>query len=93
MEKQWAIESIDSGIASGKITHRQFPVFTAHWDTGPEPLEKITGPCWSDIGSGGEDQIHIFGFHWSETFTDQKSFEALMQDAVSAIDAWIASKM
>ena len=93
MKEDWNIEPDETGNAFGKITHRKIPRFSAQWSTGPDMPPDITGLCWSDDGSGEEDQIHIFGFHWTENPPDQKRFEALMQEAVQFIDGWIAKQM
>jgi hypothetical protein len=93
MKKHWIIEPDASGNATVIISHRKTPRFSALWSTGPEIPEGITGLCWSDEGSGNEDQIHIHSFDWMEGPPDQKSFEKLMNEAFQAIDEWIAQQM
>ena len=45
-------------------------------------------------GSGdGEDSLHIFGFQWIDRRPDFAAFDRLMQEAATAIDAWIASRL
>lgn len=93
MKEHWIIEPDASENASGKITHRKSPEFLARWDTGAEISEGITGLCWSDEGSGYDDQIHIHSFDWTSSPPDQERFEALMNEAVQIIDGWIAAQM
>ena len=93
MKEHWIIEPDESGSASGRILYRKSPGFSARWDTGPDIPEGITGLCWSDDGSGEEDQIHIHGFDWTANPPDQERFEALMIEAVQIIDEWIAKQM
>ncbi len=93
MKDHWIIEPDAVSNASGRITHRKAPHFSALWSTGADMPPDITGLCWSDDGSGDEDQIHIFGFDWTESPPDQERFEALMNEAVQIIDGWIAAQM
>ncbi len=50
--------------------------------------------CWKDAGSGDvEDSLHIFGFQWIDRRPDFADFDRLMQEAATAIDAWIANRL
>lgn len=91
--KDWLIEQ-DSG--GGTLQHEAPPRFAAQWTTGDDPdeLAAIDGPCWSDAGSsGGGDALHIYAFQWRDAPPGQAAFEALMQQAARAIDAWIAARL
>lgn len=91
--KDWIIEHGSSG---GTIRHEAPPRFAARWTSGDDPdeLAGIEGPCWSEQGSGsGDDDIHIYGFEWPGPAPKPDEFQALMQQAATAIDEWIASKL
>jgi len=91
MLKHWHISSDEHGAAV--VSHLAAPRFTAHWHTGddPEALAELEGLCWRDEGSDGEDGIHLHGFVWFDSPPGQAEFQALMQQAAQAIDAWIAA--
>jgi len=80
-------------IEPGKLTYRATPGFEARWSTGPEALEGVDGLCWSDEGGTQEDSIHLHHFVWNDSPPSQSDFEALMSEAVMAIDQWIMARM
>lgn len=52
--------------------------------------------CFHARGAGsgdGEDSLHIFGFQWIDRRPDFVAFDSLMQEAATAIDPWIASRL
>ncbi len=82
------------GNTAGAIVHHAAPRFTACWLTGDDDLASVTGPCWSDPGSGdGQDSIHLYGFQWEDNPPSQTVFERLMSQAVTVIDQWIKDRM
>ncbi len=81
-------------ITADTITYRDTPCFVARWQTGQDGLETIAGAFWHDEASGSEeDTIVLFGFEWETAPPDQAAFEALMKQAVLAIDNWIMAKV
>ena len=90
----WQIEA--DAEDGGSIVHTALPRFRARWITGDddEHIAALAGPVWSDPGSGsGEDDIHLYAFEWSSGVPDQESFEALMRDAVRAVETWITGRL
>lgn len=87
---------ISQDAQGGQIAYEGAPRFTARWTTGdleaaPEALQ---GACWSDLdGASSDDAIHLYGFTWPDGLPAQAVFEALMRQAVCAIDAWIAERL
>ncbi len=75
------------------IEHRSAPGFQALWTSGLDDLAGLSGPCWSDEGHGEADAITLHGFRWEGPTPDQATFEALMREAVTEIDAWIARRL
>jgi hypothetical protein len=92
MNSDWCLEQNPAGL--GMVRHHAQPRFTASWMSGDADLAEIEGPCWTYEGSGnGEDSLHVFGFQWFDKPPDQGTFEKLMHEASSVIDAWIAGRM
>jgi len=88
----WRFEQDEAG--RGVVRHHAPPRFVAHWTSGVDGLPASPVPCWHEAGSGdGEDSLHIFGFRWIDRRPDFAAFDRLMQDAATAIDAWIASRL
>jgi len=76
------------------VRHDAPPRFAAYWTSSADEAPAPPVPCWKDPGSGGgEDGLHIFGFQWIDRRPDFAAFDRLMQDAATAIDAWIASRL
>jgi len=70
------------------------PRFVAYWTSGAGEVPAPPIQCWKDAGSGdGEDSLQIFGFQWIDCRPDFAAFDRLMQEAATAIDAWIASRL
>ena len=89
--KRWSFEE-DAGGRS-VLKHKALPRFSAHWTSGTAKEAALLDPCWSDAGSGEDDQLHLYGFQWIDTRPDDKAFDLLMQEAAKALDAWIASSL
>ena len=88
----WIFEQDAAGRAV--VKHLAPPRFAAHWTSGADGAPASPAPCWKDKGSGGdEDSLHIFAFQWIDRRPDFAAFDRLMQDAATAIDAWIASRL
>jgi len=88
----WCFERDAEG--RGVVKHHAPPRFVAYWTSGAGEVPAPPAPCWKDAGSGdGEDSLHIFGFQWIDRRPDFAAFDRLMQDAATAIDAWIASRL
>lgn len=90
--QNWIIEQTDEG---GTIRHDSLPRFSAKWTIGEkaEELSSIEAPCFTDEGSGEEDSIHIYGFHWISQPPKQTKFAQLMNEAVSQIDNFISRSL
>ncbi len=93
MPQHWIIEPDRTGLNAGAIVHCTAPRFSACWLTGDDMLADIDGPCWSDAGSGDDDSIQLYGFQWTDPPPGQAVFQTLMDEAVNAIDAWIAERL
>ena len=90
MFSDWRIERNGKGVCT--VTHEAQPRFTAHWATGSKAAVKLTGGCWTNRATG-EDDIHIYGFKWRDRPPKRREFNALIGEAASAIDGWIASSL
>lgn len=93
MTQTFHIEPDRTGAQAGVIAHLDRPRFCAHWVTGTDLLATIDGPCWSDAGTDDDDSIQLYAFQWTDPMPAQAAFEQLMQQAVSAIDDWIAGQL
>lgn len=90
--QNWIIEQKEEG---GIIRHYALPRFSAKWTTGgkTEELSFIEGPYFTDEGSGEEDNIHIYGFHWVSQPPTQTQFDKLMKKAIWQIDNFISRNL
>lgn len=86
----WQIRLSETG---GVITRMSAPRFEAFWSTGFEDLPALEGFFWSADGADEADTITLYSFTWHDQPPDQAGFEALMHDAVTAIDAWIVQRL
>jgi hypothetical protein len=91
MSGAWHIALTDSG--DGVIERRAPPRFRAAWTTGLEDLTALEGLFWTDEGHGEEDAITLHGFRFEGPPPDQAAFEALLREAVAALDEWIARRL
>jgi hypothetical protein len=89
--QRWSFEQDEDG--RGILKHNALPRFSAHWTSGAVKLPTPLEPCWSDLGSGEDDRLHIYGFQWLDGRPDAEAFNRLMQAAAKVIDAWIASRL
>jgi len=90
MTTDWTIEEGEAG--RGRVSHSAAPRFTAFWTSGEDGQPDAGEPCWTSPGSGPEDAIHIFGWTWLEPAPAPEAVDALMKQATTAIDSWIASR-
>ncbi len=90
MKEDWTVDVDNAG--QGTVTHHAAPAFTAFWTSGEDGHPGAGEPCWTSPGSGPEDSIHIFGWTWLEPAPDPEALDALMQQATTAVDNWIASR-
>ena len=89
---RWSFEQDTTGRSV--IKHQATPRFSAYWTSGKEELPALLVSCWTQPGSGdGEDSLHLFGFRWIDDSPNLTAFDSLMQEAATAIDAWIASRL
>lgn len=91
MSENWTITVLHSG--TGVIEHRGTPRFQALWTTGLAGIVALDGLVWTDEGHGEADAITLYGFRWDAPMPPQDAFEALMCEAVNAIDTWIAARL
>ncbi|MEO5347639.1 MAG: hypothetical protein H7834_14870 [Magnetococcus sp. YQC-9] len=77
------------------IRHQAAHRFSAYWVSGrSESFSSQPGACWTQPGSDdGEDSQHLFGLLWVDPQPDSVAFNRLMQEASTAIDDWIASRL
>ena len=90
MKEDWTVNVDNAG--QGTVTHHAAPAFTAFWTSGEDGQPDAGEPCWTSSGSGPEDAIHIFGWTWLEPAPAPEAVDALMQQAATAVDNWIASR-
>jgi hypothetical protein len=90
MHEDWIIAPDADG--GGTIEHRAAPRFRARWQTGLDALANLEGLCWTSEASGEEDAITFYALTWHDAPPGQSAFEALMQEAAAALDAWIARR-
>ena len=88
--KRWNFEQDEAGRSV--IRHNALPRFCAYWTSGggkPPPLE----PFWSDLGSGEDDRLHLYGIQWLDGSPDAEACRRIMQEAAKAIDEWIVRRL
>jgi hypothetical protein len=90
MSEHWRIEVLEDG--TGTIAHLAAPRFRAHWTTGLDDLASLDGLCWTSEASGEADALTFYAFAWDNPPPAQPIFEALMQEAATALDEWIAQR-
>ena len=90
MKEDWTVDVDNAG--RGTVTHHAAPTFTAFWTSGEDGQPDAGEPCRTLPGSGPEDAIHIFGWTWREQAPAPEALDALMQQAATAVDNWIASR-
>ena len=90
MSEHWSIDALEDG--TGTLEHRAAQRFRARWQTGLDDLEGLDGLFWTDEGADESDAITLHGFEWLDGPPGQATFEALMGEAASVIDAWIARR-
>ncbi len=91
MHEDWQIEARPDG--TGLIERRAEPRLRAQWCTGFEDLAVVEGLCWTVAGANEADTITLHAIRFADAPPDQAAFEALMREAVIAIDHWIAQRL
>ncbi|HEY8099045.1 MAG TPA: hypothetical protein VIE65_23525 [Methylobacter sp.] len=90
--KRWNFEQDADG--RGVIRHNARPRFSAYWTSGTAKMPMPLEPCWSDLGSGKDDCLHLYGVQWLDgRLPDAPAFGRLMQEAAKVIDTWIVSRL
>ena len=79
-------------ITPSKITHNEKPAFHASWFSGEIEAPQDSLNSFYYEGSGGNDQLLIYGIKWQDEKPDQEPFNDLMDEAISAIDNWISQR-
>lgn len=80
-------------ITPDGINHLETPAFKASWFSGEiNPPEQDTRESYYYAGSGGNDRILIYGIKWQDETPDQGHFNCLMDQAITALDHWIAER-
>ena len=89
MEDKAAMEKFT--ITPDQIQHNEIPVFTAAWKSGIE-APVFGSAYYYHQGSSLIDSILIDDIVWSGAKPDPEAFNALMDEAVTAIDDWISAR-
>ncbi len=80
-------------ITPNGINHNESPVFVAGWNSGEEAeAMKTEAEGFFSEGSGELDQLLISPIEWQDGTPQPEQFTALMSEAVTALDNWIAER-
>jgi len=91
-KSNWSFELDAEG--RGVVKHHATPRFVASWTSGTDELPAPPAPCWTEAGSGsGDDSLSFFGLQWIDRRPDFVTFDRLMREAATALDALIASRL
>tara|TARA_R100000808_G_C2154027_1_gene164734 strand:- start:2971 stop:3261 length:291 start_codon:yes stop_codon:yes gene_type:complete len=88
--KKWivGIDPFDQA-EQGYIVHRQAPAFTAKWMIEDEDSTAFSDLVYTDADQ--ESAVAVYDFEWTDTAPSEDLFRKTMDDAVSAIDAYLSS--
>lgn len=79
-------------ILPNSINHNESPAFIAKWFSGVVTPPEASLNSFYYEGSGQDDQILIYSIEWQDETPSQEEFNSLMDEAISAIDSWIAER-
>ncbi len=72
----------------GYIVHRQVPAFTAKWMIEDEDSTAHSDLVYTDADE--ELAVAVYDFEWEDAVPSEELFRKTMDDAVSAIDAYLS---
>ena len=72
--------------------HNQNPAFTANWFSGEVKAPENSFKSFYHEGGGDNDSILIYGIKWQNGTPTKEGFNRLMDEAITAIDNWIAAR-
>ncbi len=79
-------------VTAQGIKHNESPAFVANWFSGDEAQENKDQNSFYYEASGGFDQLLISQIEWQNEKPNQEQFNQIMDEAITAIDSWIAER-